>query len=193
MLFCRIAVLLFCCHSVYHVKTQRASVDYAVPALKVQDYSLREISKKQLLILIPFTPIRFRVMLRKKRRQERQRNAKSDGKQTLYPDYKNPDYKIPDPDIPDFDYESAKLELTNYFREIILVLDEAVVSGYISESDRKYILALLRKALIRVFHKDKYLLEVVNHMTAPILELDHEKAARLQKELDEKQSILELD
>ncbi|MCD7763529.1 MAG: hypothetical protein LUI14_10115 [Lachnospiraceae bacterium] len=52
--------------------TEIKCVDYAVPALKVQDYSLREISKKQLLILIPFTPIRFRTMLRKKRRQERQ-------------------------------------------------------------------------------------------------------------------------
>ncbi len=155
--------------------TEIKCIDYAVPALKVQDYTLREISEKQLLILIPFTPIRFRTMLRQKKRQIKNGDSSKSSLQT------------------NFDYGYAKLELTNYFREIILILDEAVASGYITESDQKYILALLRKALIRVFHKDKYLLEVVNHMTAPVLELDHEKAARLQKELDAQRPVLELE
>ncbi|MCC8044358.1 MAG: hypothetical protein LIP12_02525 [Clostridiales bacterium] len=83
---------------------------------------------------------------------------------------------------------SAKSKLTNFFHEIILLLDEAVSTGYICEHDRKDILALFRKAMIRVFHKDEYLLEVVNHMTAPVFELKRETIVRLQKEVNDLKS-----
>ncbi|MCD7954515.1 MAG: hypothetical protein LUG93_01905 [Lachnospiraceae bacterium] len=131
------------------------SIDYAVPAIKVQSYTLQEIREKQLLLLIPFTPIRFRKRMTKNTRKEQ-----------------------------NYDLDSAKLELTNFFHEIIMVLDEATLAGAICEVDRKDILALLRKAMIRVFHKDLFLLEVINHMTAPVLELERETIVRLQKEID---------
>ncbi|MCC8104789.1 MAG: hypothetical protein LIO99_02005 [Clostridiales bacterium] len=85
-----------------------------------------------------------------------------------------------------YDIGSAKLELTNYFHEIILVLAEAVEEDYLSEANRKDILALLRKGMIRVFHKNNELLQEVIHMTAPILELERETIARLQATVKEK-------
>ncbi|MCC8045483.1 MAG: hypothetical protein LIP12_08310 [Clostridiales bacterium] len=133
--------------------TEIKSIDYAVPAIKVQSYTLQEIREKQLLLLIPFTPIRFR-----------KRMASGTRKKQNY-----------DPDF-------VKLELANFFHEIIMVLDEATLAETICEIDRKDILALFRKAMIRVFHEDPFLLEVINHMTAPVLELERETIARLQKE-----------
>ncbi|MCC8045925.1 MAG: hypothetical protein LIP12_10560 [Clostridiales bacterium] len=146
-------------------------VDYAVPALKVQDYSLQEIREKKLLILIPFTPIRFRKLVKQNNADDKIQKDE-DHNQQPRSNYGCSNY----------DPVSAKLELTNFFHEVILVLDEAVSTGYICEHDRKDILALFRKAMIRVFYNDKYLLEVVNHMTAPVLELERETIVRLQKE-----------
>lgn len=145
-------------------KTKTTRVEYAVPALKVQDYSLQELREKRLLMLIPFTPIRFRTMLKKQKQMETNGEI--------------------------FDLDNAKLKLTNFFHEIILILNEAVETEYICEVDRKDLLVLLRKAMIRVFRENEFLLEVVNHMTAPILELDREIIARQKKELTEKDEAI---
>ncbi|MCD7884207.1 MAG: hypothetical protein LUI87_10975 [Lachnospiraceae bacterium] len=148
-------------------RTEVKDIDYAVPALKVQDYTLQEIREKKLLILIPFTPIRFRKLAG---------NSNASGKDQVKSENNQ------EPQQPNYDPVFAKLELTNFSHEVILLLDEAVSTGFICEHDRKDILALFRKAMIRVFHKDEYLLEVVNHMTAPVLELERETIVRLQKE-----------
>lgn len=124
-------------------------VDYEVAALKVQSYSMQQISERHLYILIPFTPLRFRPVL--KRIQEQKCSM-----------------------------ESAKLKLTNYFQEIIIILNEAVAEGYLSENNRKDILSLLRKAMIRVFYKNDDLLSEVIRMTTPLLELPSEAIARLE-------------
>lgn len=165
--------------------TVRKSIRYAVPGIKVQNYSLQEIREKHLLILLPFTPIRFRTMLRKQKAQrtsatlsEANQPDKTNG---LYIGEKNMEEKCAEENNY---YGTAKLELTNFFQEIILILNEAVETGYICELDRKDILALLRKAMIRVFQEDALLLEVVNNMTAPVLELERETIVRLQKEID---------
>ncbi|MCD8014586.1 MAG: hypothetical protein LUG99_15710 [Lachnospiraceae bacterium] len=123
-------------------------VDYLIPVVKVQAYSLQQIREKHLLILIPFTPIRFRPLLKRMKKE------------------------------PTF----AKNELTNFYQEIILTLDEAVTDGYISEQNRKCILSLLQKAMIRVFNKTTFLSEVI-HMTAPVLEFEWETVERLEKEI----------
>lgn len=122
-------------------------LDYLIPTVKVQAYTLQEIREKKLLILLPYTPIRFRPLLEKLKEK------------------------------PAF----AKKQLTIFYQEIILVLDEAVTDSYISEKERKVILSLLRKAMIRVFCKTPFLEEVIR-MTAPILELEWETVERLEKE-----------
>ncbi len=122
--------------------------DYTISAVKVQSYTLQEIRQKRLLILIPFTPIRFRPILKRKETNS----------------------------------VFAKRELTDFLREIILILDEAVKDDYISEKEEKIILMLLGKAMIRVFYKTSFLQEVVQ-MTAPVLELEWETVARLEKEI----------
>jgi len=159
-LACELRMQVYNANPQVRTKTREKRIEYAIPALKVQSYSLQEIREKRLLILIPFTPIRFRATLLSQKRKKEQMEEDNNN------------------------HDSAKLELTNYFHEIILILDEAVETGYISECNRKDILAMLRKAMIRVFHNDEYLLEVVNHMAAPILELERETIVRLQKNYD---------
>ena len=47
------------------------SYDYKVPTLRIQAYSLEEIQKKHLSVLIPFLPLRFRKRLSKQRKKNR--------------------------------------------------------------------------------------------------------------------------
>jgi hypothetical protein len=128
---------------------------YQVPVLKVQSYTLEEIHKKHLCVLIPFLPLRFRKFL------------PDDGK------------KIP------------KGQLTDFYQQIILILEQEVEEGYLTENNRKTILSLLNKSMIRVFYKDQSLLEEVITMTEPILELEFEKIERLKKELIEERESKE--
>ncbi len=76
-----------------------------------------------------------------------------------------------------------KGELTNFYQQIILILEQEVADGYLTERNRKTILSLLRKSLIRVFYKEESLLEEVIELTEPILELEFEKVERLEREL----------
>lgn len=77
----------------------------------------------------------------------------------------------------------SREQLTDFYEEIILILEQEVEEGYLTENNKKTILSLLSKSLIRVFYKDRRLLEEVIVMTAPILELEFEKVERLEKEL----------
>lgn len=123
------------------------SYEYTVPVLKVQTYSLEEIKRKHLCVLIPFLPLRFRTR--------------------LHPSKKQP--------------ELSTEELTSFYEQIILLLEEEVANGYLTEANRKTILSLLRKSMIRVFYKDESLLKEVIAMTEPVLELEYEKVEKLEK------------
>ncbi|MCD7883112.1 MAG: hypothetical protein LUI87_05330 [Lachnospiraceae bacterium] len=140
--------------------------EYSVALVKVQAYEIQDIYDRQLYILIPFMPIRF------------SRLAKKRGSDT------GNDQKTIQ------ELENAKKQLTVFYQDIILILSNAVADGHLGEPDLKIILALLRKAMIRVFYKDKDLLEEVIHLTAPVLELEWETIARLEKEVAEKDSAL---
>lgn len=101
-------------------KVEFSCMDYIVFSVKVQKYTLQQIREKRLLLLIPFTPLRFRALLKEHSEEKH-----------------NPEF--------------AKIQLTNFFGEIIMILDEAVSRGYLGESGKKMLLTLLRKAMIRVF------------------------------------------
>lgn len=66
-------------------------------------------------------------------------------------------------------------EMTSFYQELILILNEENENGYLSETNRNVILNLLNKSLIRVFYSDEQLLKGVIRMTEPILELEIEK------------------
>ena len=76
----------------------------------------------------------------------------------------------------------TKNELTDFFHQIIIMLDDEVENGYLTDRNRKTILSLLSKSLIRVFYKNDELLKEVMTLTEPILELEFEKVERLEKE-----------
>lgn len=76
-----------------------------------------------------------------------------------------------------------KEELTSFYQQLILILDEEVAENHLSENNRNIILNLLNKSMIRVFYKNEALLKEVVTMTEPILELEIEKYIR---SLDEK-------
>lgn len=68
-----------------------------------------------------------------------------------------------------------KEELTSFYRQLILVLEEEVEAGYLSETNCNTIISLLGKSMIRVFYRNEALLKEVVEMTEPILELEFEK------------------
>lgn len=68
-----------------------------------------------------------------------------------------------------------KEELTSFYQQLILVLEEEVAEGYLSEANRNTIISLLGKSMIRVFYRNEALLKEVVEMTEPILELEFEK------------------
>lgn len=134
--------------------------NYKVPVIKIQTYSLEEIKEKHLCVLIPFLPLRFRKNLQKIRKQK---------------DNKKKNILI----------ESQKEELTSFYQQLILLLEEEVQAGYLSETNRKTIISLLSKSLIRVFYRNDELLKEVVTLTEPILELEFEKNERYEKMIAE--------
>ena len=131
---------------------------YKVPTIKVQTYTLEEIKEKHLCVLIPFLPLRFQKNMRVIQRQ------REEGKKEKL-------------------VTRQKEELTSLYEQIMLILDEEVANGYLSETNRKTIISLLGKSMIRVFYRNEELLKEVFTMTEPILELEFEKAERYKREL----------
>lgn len=65
-------------------------------------------------------------------------------------------------------------ELSVFFDDIIVLLDEEVRAGYLTEDYRGMILELLGKSMIRVFYKNDSLVKEVIKMTAPTWKLDRD-------------------
>lgn len=88
-----------------------------------------------------------------------------------------------------------KEELTSFYQQIILLLEEEVKAGYLSETNRNTIISLLSKSLIRVFYRNEELLKEVVKLTEPILELEFEKYEKViekqAKDLQEKDKSLQ--
>jgi hypothetical protein len=137
-----------------------SSHEYNIPVIQVQSYSLEEIQNKHLCVLIPFLPLRFRKRLSSSTKVHEKKSKIQKG------------------------------ELTDFYQQIILILEQEVTNGYLTENNMKAILSLLNKSMIRVFYKNTELLEEVITMTEPILELEFEKVERLEKELAEKENEL---
>lgn len=140
-------------HLSCQIKFQDGSThEYRVPTVKVQSYTLEEIRQKHLCMLIPFLPIRFR------------RHIPSDHKfeSTTSPEeQKTLKEKL----------EKSKEELTSFFQETILVLDQEIADGFLTESDKNLILFLLQKSMLRISYRNKNLCQEVYTMTEPVLRL----------------------
>lgn len=78
--------------------------------------------------------------------------------------------------------------MTSFYQQLILVLEEEVEAGYLSETNRNTIISLLGKSMIRVFYRNEALLKEVVEMTEPILELEFEK---YEKVIAEQARVLE--
>lgn len=90
--------------------------------------------------------------------------------------------------------ESLKDQLTYFYNELILILEEEVAGGFLSEVNRNTILFLLNKSMIRVSYRNELLLKEVLTLTEPILELECDKYFKIieeqSKALSEKDSVI---
>ena len=120
------------------------SHEYRVPTVKVQSYTLEEIKEKHLCILIPFLPIRFRRRIPSDRTIQ---SAKS----------------------PDKQYNLKKAVQKS--KETILILDQEVADGFLTDGEKKLILWLLQKSMLRISYRNKNLCQEVYYMTEPVLKL----------------------
>ncbi|MDD3251295.1 MAG: hypothetical protein PHV18_01910 [Lachnospiraceae bacterium] len=73
-------------------------------------------------------------------------------------------------------------ELTSFYDEIMVMLNQEVENGYLSETQRTMVVSLLRKSMIRVFYRDESLVKEVLRLTEPIRKFEWED---LEKELQE--------
>ena len=133
-------------------KSTQLTHEYRVPTVKVQSYSLEEIKEKHLCLLIPFLLIRFRRNIPSDREI---RASDSPTKQN------NLMIKV----------QKSKEELTSFFDETILILDKEIADGFLTEVDKKLILWLLQKSLLRISYHNKELCQEVYDMTEPTLKL----------------------
>ena len=126
--------------------------EYRVPTVKVQSYSLEEIKEKHLCLLIPFLPIRFRHNIPSDRTMQ---SAQS-------PDKRHDLEKK---------LQKSKEELTSFFQETILILDQEIADGFLTDFEKNLVLDLLQKSMLKVSYKNKELCQEVYNMTEPVLKL----------------------
>ena len=74
-------------------------------------------------------------------------------------------------------------DLSLFHKEIMVILNQEVEDGYITEWHRNAIVSLLRKSMIRVFYKDNSLLKEVIQLTEPLIKFEWEV---LEEELEKK-------
>ena len=67
--------------------------------------------------------------------------------------------------------QKSKEELTSFFRETILILDQEIAEGFLTETDKKLILMLLQKSMLRISYRNRNLCQEVYNMTEPVLKL----------------------
>ncbi|MDE6713367.1 MAG: hypothetical protein K2K20_06485 [Lachnospiraceae bacterium] len=121
---------------------------YQIPTVKVQSYSLKEIKEKHLILFLPYTMLRFRSRLRRKK-------------------------------------EITEKELTEYLEEVILILEEEVSAGGLTELQYHDYVRLIRHAAERVFVKHRELWKEIDKMTKPLIKLPSVEIRELKEELAE--------
>ena len=119
---------------------------YHIPTVKVQSYSLEEIREKHLDFFIPYTILRIRSRLGKK---------------------KNP---------------LTEEELTEFLQEIILILEEELQDGYITEKEYSNYYELFHLAVKRVLKNYPQLLKEADKMTESVIKLP----SQIMDEMEEK-------
>ena len=71
--------------------------------------------------------------------------------------------------------EKSKEELTSFFDETILILEDEVTNAFITEDEKDFILDLLQKSMLRISYRNKNLCQEVYNMTEPVLRLRSDK------------------
>ena len=67
--------------------------------------------------------------------------------------------------------QKSKEELTSFLQETILILDQEIAEGFLTETDKKLILMLLQKSMLRISYRNRNLCQEVYNMTEPVLKL----------------------
>ena len=61
--------------------------------------------------------------------------------------------------------------MTSFFDETILILDQEIADGFLTDFEKNLVLDLLQKSMIRVSYRNKELCQEVYNMTEPVLKL----------------------
>lgn len=67
--------------------------------------------------------------------------------------------------------QKSKEKLTSFLLETILILDQEIAEGFLTETDKKLILMLLQKSMLRISYRNRNLCQEVYNMTEPVLKL----------------------
>ena len=67
--------------------------------------------------------------------------------------------------------QKSKEKLTSFLLETILILDQEIAEGFLTETDKKLILMLLQKSMLRISYRNRNLCQEVYNRTEPVLKL----------------------
>ena len=81
--------------------------------------------------------------------------------------------------------QKSKEELTSFFTETILILDQEIADGFLSDFEKNLILDLLQKSMFRVSYSNKDLCQEVYTMIVPELKLPTDEYFEVIHENDE--------
>ena len=155
---------------------------YRAPVMRVQEYSLKEIEEKHLVLLIPFLPIRFR---------ERIRKVSGKGGEDSVPDRETKKERGTERTA---SRESIKDDMTKFLLECLTVLGREEERAVITEIIRKDIGEFLWKACSYLLEEDKELFMMVRAELEPAIKLSREIIQELQdsnKELQDSNKELQ--
>lgn len=139
---------------------------YHVPVMRVQEYGLKEIEEKHLVILIPFLPIRFKERIDKVTEKDRKDSApyKKAGREAERA----------------ADRKSIGDNMTEFLSECLTVLYREEEKAAITEIIRKDIAEFLWKACSYLLENDKELFMMVRVELEPAIKLSREIIQELQ-------------
>lgn len=143
--------------------------EYSIPVLKVQAYTPEMMAEKGLIILFPFSPIRFRNRLDKILEMEREGASPEKIRRAK---------------------DGLKKNLTKFMSDCIMIINREEENGTLRGSTGADIVEYMGRNCDYIFSKEPELLKGVHEIMEPVIKLIREEAEDTIKQKDDELKLL---